>query len=67
MPIQGDAVMHAAVAAGGQLKEPASPLIDGQRTGTAFRHESADAAVETVAFFDRLFQTFDVNAFATVF
>lgn len=67
MPIQGNAVVHTAVAGGGHPEKPASPLIDHQRPCTAFRHEPDDTAVDAAACFIRLIETFIVRTFSAEF
>jgi hypothetical protein len=66
MPVQGDTEMHAAVTSGGGPEEPASPLIGYQRPGTAFGHESEDAAVGAATFFVRLAVTVNKRIIAAV-
>jgi hypothetical protein len=67
MAIQGDAIMHAAVAGGRHLEKPASSLIGYQRPRTTFRHESDDTAVDNAACFGRLIQAFIMCAFVATF
>jgi hypothetical protein len=67
MAIQGDAIMHAAVAGGRHLEKPAGSLIGYQRSCTAFRHETDDAAVDGAARFGRLIQAFVMCAFVAAF
>jgi hypothetical protein len=67
MAIQGDAIMHAAVAGGRHLEKPAGSLIGYQRPCTAFRHETDDAAIDGAARFGRLIQAFVMCAFVATF
>jgi hypothetical protein len=66
VPVQGNTVVHAAAAAGRRLEEPATPLIHYQRTGTAFGHESEDAAVGAAAGGVRCIRAIDKRAFGAM-